>query len=111
MNTTSENISMIIVSDELALPELALPPLIRVVSAEIDFLASPYCREHQKPFAPRLETQVSAEIDWESWPYCLSFPEREPVAPRLETQVSAEIDWESWPYCLSFPGVSGACKL
>ena len=76
MNTTSENISMIIVSDELALPELSLPPLIRVVSAEIDFSASPYFREeYQKPFAPRLETQVSAEIDWEEWPYCLSFPE------------------------------------
>ena len=68
MNTTSENIAMIIVSDELA-----LPPLIRVVSAEIDFSAFPYNRE--EPQKPQLETQVSGEIDWASWPYCLSFPE------------------------------------
>jgi hypothetical protein len=108
MNTTSENIIMTI--SEIP-AELTRPKLTRVVSAEIDFTAFPYCREEEveklgTPVAPQLETQVSAEIDWTSWPYCLSFSEEEfqvpPVAPQLETQVSAEIDWTSWPYCLSF---------
>ena len=73
MNITSENIMMTIPF------ELAPPPLIRVISADIDFTVFPYTRENedseQFPVSvPQLVTQVSAEIDWESWPYCLSFP-------------------------------------